>query len=75
MVPFEKLYPCDQAILLWRMENPELFGFIMGVIMTLTVVCLVLSYHIEKKRQAEELQREREYRAARRAWIKSHGGL
>lgn len=75
MVPFEKLYPCDQAILLWQMENPELHWFIIGVIITLVVVCLVSSYRIEKKRQAEELQREREYRAARRAWIKSHGGL
>lgn len=68
----EFVNPIDQAIYDWETANPTLFGFILGVVVTLAVIGYIYIWYTER-RNADIEARAR--RARTRAEIKRNGGL
>lgn len=72
MVPYDQLLPIEQAIVDFKMENPYLCGFLLGILIAITICAIVSMWKDNVRREQERMKAER---AARRAWIKAHGGL
>lgn len=64
--------PTEEAIINWRMANPELDALLTLAIITIFIASSIFLYRHERKRENERMKAER---AARRARIKANGGL
>ena len=64
--------PTEEAIINWRMANPELDALLTLAILIIFIASSIFLYKNERERENERMKAER---AARRARIKANGGL
>ena len=70
MVPFDKLNPFDQSIVIWQHMHPRLHCFIMGILFAVTVFFIAWELYTSWKNKQLEAERKKAERRARWEQIK-----